>query len=99
MQYIAFYSFVCDVNFLMPVRLLFNPMYVHVIPHHSSILYQCRIIFHILLQVNSRFSSIPSKTATEKRLLVKVIKATSLGAKKGNNLYNFILYVSKYKHY
>ncbi|XP_069698127.1 phospholipid transfer protein C2CD2L isoform X5 [Periplaneta americana] len=33
--------------------------------------------------VGSQFSSIPSKTAIEKRLLVKVIKATSLGAKKG----------------
>lgn len=55
-------------------------------------------ICHILLQVSSQFSSIPSKTAVEKRLLVKVIKATSLGGKKGNNLYNFIPYASKCKH-
>jgi hypothetical protein len=42
----------------------------------------------MFLQMGSQFPSIPSKTATEKRLLVKVIKATSLGGKKGNRLSN-----------
>jgi hypothetical protein len=49
--------------------------------------------------VSSQFSSIPSKTAIEKRLLVKVIKATSLGAKKGKHLYNFTPYANKCEHY
>jgi hypothetical protein len=78
----------------MLTRLLFDPKYVHVI---SNVQYQCKKVFNIFLQVSSQFSSIPSKTAIEKRLLVKVIKATSLGAKKGNNLYNVILYTSKCK--
>jgi hypothetical protein len=46
--------------------------------------------------VGSQLSSIPSKTATEKRLLVKVIKATSLGAKKGIILFYVNLNVNFY---
>jgi hypothetical protein len=81
----------------MLTRFLFNLKYVnYVIPY---VLYQCKNVFNIFLQVSSQFSSIPSKTAIEKRLLVKVIKATSLGAKKGNHLYNFILYTNKCKKY
>ena len=52
-------------------------------------------MFYVFLQMSSQFSSIPSKTSTEKRLLVKVIKATSLGAKKGNCLYNCTIYTGK----
>jgi len=52
-------------------------------------------VLYVFLQMGSQFSSIPSKTSTEKRLLVKVIKATSLGAKKGNCLYNCTIYMGK----
>jgi len=54
-------------------------------------------VFYVFLQMGSQVSSIPSKTSTEKRLLVKVIKATSLGAKKGNCLYSCTIYMGKYK--
>ncbi|XP_023723494.1 phospholipid transfer protein C2CD2L isoform X5 [Cryptotermes secundus] len=51
------------------------------IRHRSSPPYVLPV--HYDSMVSSQFSSIPTKTAVEKRLLVKVIKATSLGGKKG----------------
>jgi hypothetical protein len=89
-------SLLCDTDNFKANKIIIKLTYFNVILHNTIGLYQYKKhIFHDFLQMGSQFSSIPSKTAIEKRLLVKVIKATSLGAKKGNHLYNYILYNSK----